>query len=373
LTATPLAKQSAGGDETNFMKSISKQTAARGTPARVTIRDVATRAGVSVATVSRVFNNTAPVNNATRQRVFESASALRYLPNLAARSLITRRTHTVGILIPDLHGEFFSEIMRGVDQVANRHGYHLLVTNSHGDRDAAEVATSNMRGRVDGLILMAPEMDGEFLARVVPDHIPVIMINSSVDMAGRDSLRVDNFQGAYDMVEHLISHGHTRIALLKGSDANNDARERLRGYLSALTNAGLDAPPELQIAGDFTESAGFAGALRFLGLEQPPTAIFASNDSMAIGALSALRERGVRVPDDVAVVGFDDIPIAAYLTPTLASVRVRISDLGARACEQLLHAIKHENQHEPIQEVIPTELIPRQSCGCGGSVEEKVQ
>ena len=340
---------------------------------RVTIRDVAIRAGVSVATVSRAFNNTAPVNTITRQRVFDSASALRYLPNLAARSLITRRTHTVGILIPDLHGEFFSEIMRGVDQVANQHGYHLLVTNSHGDRDAAEVATSNMRGRVDGLILMAPEMDGDSLARVVPDHIPVIMINSPVDLAGRDSLRVDNFQGAHDMVGHLIAHGHTRIALLRGSDVNNDAVERVRGYRSALVDAGLEAPLELQIAGDFTESGGFAGALRLLGLSHPPTAIFASNDSMAIGALSALRERGVRVPDDVAVVGFDDIPIAAYLTPTLASVRVRISDLGARACAQLLHAIKHENQHEPIHEVIPTELIPRQSCGCQDSVEEKVQ
>lgn len=341
---------------------------------RITIREVASRAGVSVATVSRVFNDTAPVSATTRRRVFDAASALRYVPNLAARSLITRRTHTLGILIPDLHGEFFSEIMRGIDQVANQHGYHLLVTNSHGDRDAAEIATRNMRGRVDGLILMAPEMDGDFLARVVPDHIPVIMINSSVDMVGRDSLRVNNFQGAYDMVGHLIAHGHTRIALLKGSDSNNDARERARGYRSALTDAGLDASLELELAGDFTESAGFAGALRLLSLENPPTAIFASNDSMAIGALSALRQRGVRVPDDVAVAGFDDIPIAAYLTPTLTSVRVRISDLGARACDQLLHALKHENQHEPINEVIPTELIPRQSCGCQGTaMEEKVQ
>jgi len=338
----------------------------------ITIREVAQRAGVSVATVSRVFNSTAPVSKATRRRVFEAASALRYVPNLAARSLITRRTHTLGIVIPDLHGEFFSEIMRGVDQVANQHGYHLLVSNSHSDRRAAEAATRNMRGRVDGLIVMAPEMDGEFLAATVPDHIPVIMINSSADMTGRDSLRIDNFTGAYEMVEHLIAHGHTRIALLCGSHSNNDARERARGYRSALTAAGLEVQPQLMIAGDFTEAAGFSGALKLLELAAPPTAVFAANDSMAIGALSALRSRGLRVPDDVAVAGFDDIPIAGYLTPTLTSVRVRISELGARACEQLLHAIQHENQHEPINMVIPTELVPRRSCGCrDNTIEEK--
>ena len=363
LDGAGCARQSAGGAEILFMKSISAQRP-YDNQMRITIREVAQRAGVSVATVSRVFNSTAPVSETTRGRVFEAASALRYVPNLAARSLITRRTDTVGILIPDLHGEFFSEIMRGVDQVAHRHGYHLLVSNSHGDRRTAEIATRNMRGRVDGLILMAPELDRAFLTGVVPDHIPVIMINSSVDMEGRDSLRIDNFQGARDMVDHLIGHGHKRIALIKGSDSNNDARERERGYSAALEAAGCDQDPELEIVGDFTEASGYAGALRLMELPHPPTAIFASNDAMAIGALSALRSRGLHVPDNVAVAGFDDIPIAAYMTPTLASVRVRISELGARACEQLLHAIQHDNQHETINTVIPTELIPRQSCGC---------
>jgi LacI family transcriptional regulator len=331
---------------------------------RITIREVADKAGVSVATVSRVFNSTAPVSSATRRRVFEAASALRYSPNLAARSLITRQTHTLGILLPDLHGEFFSELIRGIDQIANQRGYHLLVSNSHNNRHAVEVATRNMRGRVDGMILMAPDIDGDFLASIVPDHTPLVLVNSWLDLEGRDSLRVDNYQGAYEMVLHLRAHGHTRIALLRGSDSNFDARERQRGYRASLKDSGGEWGEELEIQGDFTESSGYAGALQLLALSQPPTAIFCSNDSMAIGALSALRTMGVRVPDAVAVAGFDDIPIAAYMTPTLASVRVRISDLGARACRQLLHALEQENQHEPIREVIPTELIPRQSCGC---------
>jgi LacI family transcriptional regulator len=331
---------------------------------RVTIREVADKAGVSVATVSRVFNSTAPVSSSTRRRVFEAAEVLRYSPNLVARSLITRQTHTLGILLPDLHGEFFSELMRGIDQVANQRGYHLLVSNSHNDRHAVEIATRNMRGRVDGMILMAPDIDGDFLASVVPDHTPIVLVNSWLDLDGRDSLRVDNYRGAYEMVLHLRAHGHTRIALLRGAASNYDARERKRGWRAALLDSGAEWSPELEVAGDFSESAGYAGALQLFALPQPPTAIFCSNDSMAIGALSGLRTLGMRVPDAVAVAGFDDIPIAAYLTPTLASVRVRISELGARACQQLLHAVQHENQHEPISETIKTELIPRQSCGC---------
>ena len=331
---------------------------------RVTIREVADKAGVSVATVSRVFNSTAPVSNATRSRVFEAAAALRYSPNLAARSLITRRTHTLGILLPDLHGEFFSELMRGIDEIANQSGYHLLVSNSHNDGHAIEIATRNMRGRVDGLILMAPEIDRDFLASVVPDHTPVVLVNSWLELEGRDSLRVDNYRGAYEMVLHLRAHGHRRIALLRGADSNFDARERQRGYRAALRDSGGEWSEALELPGDFREASGYSGALQLLALPQPPTAFFCSNDSMAIGVLSGLRTMGVRVPDGVAVAGFDDIPIAAYMTPTLATVRVRISELGARACRQLLHAVQHENRHQPIREVIPTELIPRQSCGC---------
>jgi LacI family transcriptional regulator len=337
---------------------------------RVTIREVAVKAGVSVTTVSRVFNDSAVVSAATRQRVFDAATALRYSPNLAARSLITRQTHTIGLLLPDLYGEFFSEIMRGIDQVATQHGYHLLVSNSHNDQQAVAIATRHMRGRVDGLILMAPDIDGEFLATVVPDHLPVVLLNSWLDLPERDALHVDSYRGARDVVEHLIQHGHRRVAMLKGSDSNIDARERLRGYRDALIAAGCALDEPLEVSGNFTESSGYAGALQLLALAERPTAIFAANDSMAIGALSALRARGLAVPEDMAVAGFDDIPIAAYLTPALTSVRVHISELGVRACQRLIDAMHSENGHAPHNEVIQTEVIPRQSCGCTGSLFE---
>ena len=337
---------------------------------RVTIREVAVKAGVSVTTVSRVFNDSAVVSAVTRQRVFDAASALRYSPNLAARSLITRQTHTIGLLLPDLYGEFFSEIMRGIDLIATQHNYHLLVSNSHNDRQAVEIATRHMRGRVDGLILMAPDIDAQFLASVVPDHLPVVLLNSWLDLPLRDSLHVDSYRGARAMVEHLIGHGHQRIAMLKGSDSNLDARERLRGYRDALLAHGCLVSDTLEIVGNFTESSGYAGALQLLQLPDLPTAIFAANDSMAIGALSALRSRGVLVPDQMAVAGFDDIPIAAYMTPSLTSVRVFISELGARACQRLLDAIHSGNGQAANNEVIPTEVIPRQSCGCTATTSE---
>jgi LacI family transcriptional regulator len=330
----------------------------------VTIREVAEHAGVSVATVSRAFNNSAVVSRETRERVLAAAAALRYSPNLAARSLITRRTHTIGILLPDLYGEFFSEIMRGVDQVATLHQYHLLVSRSHNDRQAVAVAARNLRGRVDGLIVMTPDIDGEFLAGVVPDHTPVVLLNSWLDVLTHDALRVDSYGGALHMVEHLIGHGHWRIAMLKGPDTNLDARERLRGYRAALEAHGCTGGPELEMPGDFSESSGYEGMLRLLALPALPTAIFAANDSMAIGALSALRTRNVRVPQQVAVAGFDDIPIAQYMTPTLTSVRVRISELGARACGRLVEVINSDAPQDPIHEVIQTEVVPRQSCGC---------
>jgi LacI family transcriptional regulator len=193
------------------------------------------------------------------------------------------------------------------------------------------------------------------------------LINSWLDLPDRDSLHVDSYRGAYEMVEHLVvAHGHARIAMIAGSDSNIDARERQRGYRDALRAHGCQTGVELEMHGDFTEASGHAAALRLLQSGALPTAIFAANDSMAIGALSALRSRGVVVPRDMAVAGFDDIPINQYMTPALASVRVHISALGARACERLLHAVGQQNGHTPTSEVIKTEIVPRQSCGCIG-------
>jgi LacI family transcriptional regulator len=326
-----------------------------------TIRDVAREAGVSVATVSRVFNDSGPVRAETRQRIIDVARRLRFSPNTAARSLSTRRTNTIGVLLPDLYGEFFSEVIRGIDQTVQQHGCHALVSSSHNERSEVEAALRAMRGRVDGLIVMAPEIDAATLAANVPDRIPLVLLNTPLTDGSYASLDVDNYGGARQVTEHLLGLGHRRIAFIAGGERNHDSQERRRGFRDALARD--SAAEALELAGDFTEAAGFEAARALLADGRLPDAIFAANDSMAVGVLSALGQRGVRVPDDVAVVGFDDIPIAQYTTPPLTTVRVAIASLGARAAERLFRAIQAPFPAERGQEILPTDLVVRGSCG----------
>ena len=328
-----------------------------------TIKDVARAAGVSVATVSRVCNSSPLVKEETRQHVGEVAARLGYSPHGAARSLITSRTSTIGVLLPDLYGEFFSEVIRGIEQTAQHHGYHLLVSSSHDGRPALEAALRSMRGRVDGLIVMWPEMDADIAVRNLPAGFPVVLLNSPASAGAFDVITIANFDGARAMVRHLLELGHKRIAIIKGAEGNVDAAERLRGYRAALAEGGVVASPELEVAGDFNEESGFRATTELMLCEARPSAIFAANDAMAVGALSALRESGLRVPDDVALAGFDDIPMARYMDPPLSSVHVDISALGEHATRRLLAAMRETEKHEHCSETLPTTLVVRRSCG----------
>ncbi len=341
----------------------------------VTIRDVAREAGVSVATVSRVLNASGPVKEETRQRVWEVASSLKYVPNQAARSLITRRTLTLGVVLPDLHGEFFSEVIRGIDQEAQRCGHHLLVSGSHNHRDEIEAALRAMHHRVDGLVLMSPDLEAETVRSSLPAELPVVLLNCPVNGAAVDAINIDNFGGAQAMVRHLAGLGRRRIAFIRGPEGNHDAAERLRGFRAGMVEVGLAGVAEaqrggglLEAAGDFREEGGYRAARELLGAATRPDAIFAANDAMAVGALSALRREGVRVPAQVAVAGFDDIPMAAYTTPPLTSVRVPIAELGRKAVERLVAPTRGP----PLRAVLRTRLVVRSSCGeDSGGVREK--
>lgn len=329
-----------------------------------TIKEVAQHAGVSIATVSRVLNNVGPVGVRTRDRVRESVRQLKYVPNAVGRSLSRRKTEAIGLLLPDLFGEFFSEVLRGSDQTAQLSNHHLVVSSSHNNKKQIRAAMTMMRGRVDALVVMSPHIDAEILRESFPQSMPVVLLNCYVESNDFDSLNVDNFNGARAMTDHLIQHGHKRIAIIKGTEHNTDASERLRGYLDALRGHGLPIDEHLQVPGDFNESSGFCATQRLLALSPRPSAIFACNDAMAIGALSALRDAGIEVPEQMALAGFDDVPIAPYLTPALTSVGVGIHGLGVRAIETALHAVRHQNTHHKQQIRIPTALSLRESCGC---------
>lgn len=325
----------------------------------VTIHDVAARAGVSVATVSRVINRKALVREETSRHVLAVAQSMKYVPNVVARSLSIRRSHTIGVVLPDVHGDFFSEVIRGIDTAARKASYHILVSGSHSDRNEMLEVLDTMHGRVDALIVMAPDVSVAALNQELPANLPLVLLNSSA--ADRDTLTVDNYGGATAMMRHLRSLGHQRIAFIKGPHANADARERLRGYRAFTRRDASTHARELE--GDFTERSGYEAIRAALGHGVMPQAIFAANDSMAVGALSALAEAGLKVPADVAVTGFDDIPMARFVAPPLTTIRVNIEELGRRAFASVLAAIEQPVRHRALRERLPTTLIVRKSCG----------
>lgn len=320
--------------------------------AQPTIRDVARRAQVSVATVSRVLNGFANVSEETRKRVDEAVQALGYVPHAAARSLSLAQTHAIGVVLPDLHGEFFSEIVRGMDRVASGRGYVLLLSNLHGGAEQATVALKAMRGRVDGLVVMAPHLDGDALSSSIPAGLPCVLVNTR-DPAGQfPTIHLDNRAGARAVLDHFASLGRKRLVHIAGPEQNIDSQERAEAFLEAAAQRGIDC---VTMKGDFAEESGRAAIAALIDSGRKFDAVFAANDNMAIGAIEGLRAAGIKVPEDVAVAGFDDIPLARHLGMT--TVQVHIAELGERALGRLLAFL--EDGTESGEELHSPELVVR--------------
>jgi LacI family transcriptional regulator len=297
--------------------------------------------------------------------VIEAARALDYVPNQAARSLKTRETQTIGVVLPDMHGEFFAEVVRGMDSVAHEHGYHLLVSSSHGDAGEVQSVLDTLRGRADALIVLWPHSDASFLDDIASSGPPLLLLSAPDGPDGVSRMAVDNRGGAYAATTHLAEHGHDRIAVLTGPEANAEARDRLAGYRQAIHGAGAVSDPNLVFAGDFSRESGAALAHDVLACRPRPSALFAANDAMAIGALRTLRREGVDVPDDLALVGFDDIPTAQYVSPPLTTVRVPMRTLGREGMQRVLNLLSGTSSgSSPETQMLTTDLIVRASCGC---------
>lgn len=330
-----------------------------------TIRDVAEEADVSVATVSRVLNESDNVRESTEEQVLKAAQSLDYHPSETARNLRAQKTRTVGVLLPNMHGEFFAQVTHGLDRRARENGHHLLVSNSHTEKSEAESVIRSLLGRVDGLIILWPRLAVQFLESLIPDRLPVVLLNTASGQSRFESFSFDNRTGAYRAVEHLADHGHERVAMLTGGPENFDAQERLAGYRAAVSDLGLVADSSLEIEGDFTRETGHALVETFLDLDPRPTALFTANDSMALGALRGFHEAGLSVPEDVALVGFDDIPTAGYVTPPLTTVHAPTQELGEQAMDHLLARLK--DTQPPAHQTLETRLVQRVSCGCSAT------
>ena len=318
---------------------------------------------MSVASVSRALNGGRGVTSETGQRIREVAKRLRYVPDAAAQALITRRTNTIGALLPDLYGEFFSELIRGIDLAARSRGLHLLVSSSHDNADDAAAALRALHGRVDGLLLMSPHADAEFLHQNLPVNLPTVLMNSGVDCGEYNTLCVDNDAGARLMVEHLLAQGHRRIAFIQGPTGNRDASERELGYRQALSSLAPDSPV-IVLAGDFSEASGYRAGQKIMAMRSRPDAVFAANDMMAIGCMASLHEAGMRIPDDIAIGGFDDVPMARYVSPPLTTIQIRIDELGGQAMRMLGDQIDNPGTDTAFKHHrVATEIVVRTSSG----------
>jgi LacI family transcriptional regulator len=299
-----------------------------------TIRDVARKAQLSVATVSRALNGFENVSEDAKLRVAEAVRELGYVPHAGARSLSLARTNAIGVVLPDFHGEFFSEIVRGMDREASRRGYLLLLSNLHARAEQAALALRAMHGRVDGLIVMAPQLTADELAAALPPGVPSVLVNTRAAGTDRAAIHLDNAAGVKTVVDHLVEIGRKRLVHIAGPRGNIDADERAAAFREACAARGVEWEV---MRGDFEEDSGAQAVFQLLHGGHRFDAVFAGNDNMAIGALTALRSRGVSVPEEVAVAGFDDIPLARHVG--LTTVQVHIDELGERALVRLLSSI----------------------------------
>lgn len=330
-----------------------------------TIRDVAKAAGVSIASASRALNGHGNVTEETRNRVEAAARQLRYIPHSGARSLSSQRSNAIGVVLPDVYGEFFSELVHGIDRVASQAGMQLLLSSMHGSAQGMASAIRAMHGRIDGLLVMPPDMDAEHLSACLPAGIPTIVMNYPTEKLDVSGVSIDNYAGAYAMVEFMVAQGYRRIAHIAGPRENRDARQRLLGFSDAMAKLTGERSP-IVLPGDFSEEAGAEAARVLIAGRLPVDAVFAANDMMAVGCLSVLREAGVSVPTDMAVTGFDDIPLARHVGPPLTTMQVHIADMGATAMAMVLQHLRQDNPIELSKVVLQPSLIQRQSTATAG-------
>ncbi len=332
---------------------------------RPTIADVAQRAEVSIATVSRVLNRTAPVDAETAKRVLSAVAELNYAPHAAARTLASRRTNTLGLLLLDIGGEFFQPLLRGIEAVASASGYDLLIHSTRMPRSEAVPWRPLGEHNTDGLLVFTDSLDAAELTRLNTIGFPVVLLHQSPpDPLNIPVVTVENQSGAQKIVEHLIViHGCRRIVFLQGPEDNEDSHDREKGYRQALKNHKLAIDPQLITSGGFDTAQAHDAVGRLIATGVEFDAIFTGDDDSAIGVFQALREAGRRIPEDVAVVGFDDSIFARILNPPLTTVRAPMEQVGQEAVSLLIHLIRGE-QVEP-RLVLPTEQVIRRSCGCG--------
>ncbi|GAF24864.1 transcriptional regulators [Moorella thermoacetica Y72] len=326
----------------------------------VTIYDVAKKAGVSTATVSKVINKKGSVGQETTERVLKAIEELGYKPNLIAQALSGKNTHTIALILPDITNPFFAEIARGVEDRARELGYNVVLCNTDNDTvKEEEYVTALQQKNIDGFIFATATKDDPVIPRLYKQDIPISLIVRDLPGVNVSTVLVDDYQGGYIATRHLTELGHRRIGLIVGPLNIASYTERLRGYVQALSEVGQPFIPELVLSGRNRIDEGHKLGLSLLSIEEPPTAVFVANDPIAVGVMKAAVTLDYKLPQDLSIVGYDNTVFASICDPPLTSVAQPVDEMGRMVAELTIKAIGGDRT--PYRVVLPPSLVERQS------------
>lgn len=327
----------------------------------MTIKDVAKKAGVSVSTVSRVFNGLDRVSESTRLKIQKVIEESNYVPNNVAVSMVSKQTKMIVVIVPDIIIDFFVSVVQGVEEVAKRHGYFTIVFSTNGNvNEEKEFLNGRFGKSVDGVISVPSSSNVDFY-RDFPR--PVVLVDRYVKGLGLDYVAINNFDGAYMATKHLLEYGHRKIAIINGPVSVNVGQDRYSGFMHALEESGVRVPGEYVKFGNWYEKDGYEYVRSLLALKDPPTAIFAANSQICIGAIKALHDMDVKIGEEISLIGFDENELAKFVRPNISVVGRPTSEMGQIAANILLENIKSKKRppHQYNEIVLPTRLILRSS------------
>ncbi len=326
-----------------------------------TIYEVAKLAGVSLATVSRVMNDSGKVTPKTRGKVLAAIAELGYIPNSMAQSLASRRSNSVGILIPELHGPFFGEMLSSVEKELRDAGKRVIITAGHSDENKERDCIEFLLGSsCDALILHVYSVSHDYLIELNKGPVPIIILNNHVPEMAENCIYLDNEHGGYLATKALLDHGHRKLAYISGPSWKVDSFKRLTGHKKALQEYGLVIDEKLIVEGDFEEASGRVAMTKLLSLSMPFTGVVCANDEMAAGAMDTARKQGLNVPTDISIIGYDNVNFTRYLHPKLSSIGCRIREMGQMAARCVLKNAYGQTDLE-IQNTFKPRLVLRDS------------